>query len=188
MVLTTYPSLPPVRRREVYRYAGCREATSAMDELLDACLRELDDGIRAAVCYLPVTVTVTGEVCDFGCCQLRSAQLARLLQPCREAVLFCATVGVAIDRLVGKYIAVSPSRAVMLQAMGAERIEALCDAFCETVSGATVRYSPGYGDLPLSAQRELFRVLAPPKHIGVCLTEGLLMSPTKSVTAIVGVR
>ena len=48
------------------------------------------------------------------------------------------------------------------------------------------RFSPGYGDLPLTAQREMFRMLECEKRIGVYLNESLLMSPSKSVTAIVG--
>ena len=49
------------------------------------------------------------------------------------------------------------------------------------------RYSPGYGDLPLGLQREISRILNMPKEIGVSLTEALLMTPSKSVTALVGV-
>ena len=48
------------------------------------------------------------------------------------------------------------------------------------------RFSPGYGDLPLSLQRDIFRVLDCPRKIGLTLNESLLMSPSKSVTAIVG--
>ena len=48
------------------------------------------------------------------------------------------------------------------------------------------RYSPGYGDLALESQREFFRVLNVTKTIGVSLTEGCLMVPTKSVTAFIG--
>ena len=49
------------------------------------------------------------------------------------------------------------------------------------------RFSAGYGDLPLGVQREIFAALDCPKHIGLTLNDSLLMSPTKSVTAIVGI-
>jgi len=49
------------------------------------------------------------------------------------------------------------------------------------------RFSPGYGDLPLAIQPELFRVLEVQKNTGITLTESLLMMPTKSVTALIGV-
>ena len=52
--------------------------------------------------------------------------------------------------------------------------------------GQRPRFSPGYGDLPLEVQRTLFSLLEPMRHIGLSLTDSLLMSPTKSVTAFVG--
>ena len=81
----------------------------------------------------------------------------------------------------------------MLQALGAERIEALCDSFCDFLAAEyaplTVRqrFSPGYGDLPLQNQRAFFDALQCHREIGLYLNESLLMSPTKSVTAIVGI-
>ena len=74
---------------------------------------------------------------------------------------------------------------------GMERIEALCDAFCKDLSmeyGAlTPRFSPGYGDLPLDIQRSVFRFLEPEIKIGLTLSESLIMCPSKSVTAFVGI-
>ena len=51
----------------------------------------------------------------------------------------------------------------------------------------TRRYSPGYGDLPLSVQPALLDALDAGRRLGVTLTESLLMVPMKSVTAVVGI-
>ena len=80
-----------------------------------------------------------------------------------------------------------------MQALGAERIEALCDAFCDSLiseKGVLLRprFSPGYGDLPLEVQKDIFSLLECHKRIGVSLNESLLMSPSKSVTAFVGLE
>ena len=80
----------------------------------------------------------------------------------------------------------------MMQAIGAERIEALCDAFCDDMEkemGVSLRprFSPGYGDLPLSVQKDIISLLEAPKRIGLSLNDSLLMSPTKSVTAFAGI-
>ena len=111
-----------------------------------------------------------------------------------KAVIFASTVGIGMDRLIGKYNRISPSRAVVLQAIGSERVESLCDSFedylRERMGGEVKlrpRYSPGYGDLPLSFQRDVFALLDCPRNIGVSLGESLLMTPEKSVTAIVGI-
>jgi hypothetical protein len=81
----------------------------------------------------------------------------------------------------------------MLQALGSERVEALCDEFCrlmaiESKRELRPRFSPGYGDLPLELQRDIFRLLEPSRRIGVVLNDSLLMSPSKSVTAIIGIE
>ena len=171
------------------RYAACRESDEATLALLNTCREELFPKLRYAVCYTELAVSVVGNDCHVGPMTFTSADLARYLSPCRRAVLFAATIGVEADRLIAKYSRTSPARAVLMQALGAERVEALCDAFCDSLSGAlSSRFSAGYGDFSLSAQRELFAVLQPEKAIGVCLNESLLMSPTKSVTALVGIK
>ena len=81
-----------------------------------------------------------------------------------------------------------------LQALGSERVEALCDEFEKDIKkelgGEGVffrpRFSPGYGDLPLEFQKDIFRLLECPRRIGISLGESLLMTPSKSVTAIIG--
>ena len=47
------------------------------------------------------------------------------------------------------------------------------------------RFSPGYGDWPIQAQPEMLR-LAKAHEIGISLTSSLMLTPRKSVTAIIG--
>lgn len=51
----------------------------------------------------------------------------------------------------------------------------------------TGRYSPGYGDWPLAVQPLLARLLDTPRQIGLCVQENCLMTPRKSITALLGV-
>ena len=50
------------------------------------------------------------------------------------------------------------------------------------------RYSPGYGDYPLSEQQRLLTILDAPRTVGVSLTDTLVMAPSKSVSAVIGVK
>ena len=121
---------------------------------------------------------------------LKSASLAAYLENSSRVILFAATIGSEFDRLLARYSHISPSKAILLQAIGAERIEALCDAFCREESkkhSLKPRFSPGYGDLPLSAQKIFFNLLQPQKRIGLTCNDSFLMSPSKSVTAFVAV-
>lgn len=183
---------PPYNVREVLRYAGSRDDDAVL-ALFEACRAEIAAGLSYKACYLPLSVCVKGDLCDFGAFTAKSKDLARNLDGCEKAVVFAATIGVGIDRLIAKYSVLSPAKALLLDAIGTERIEALCDRFCDDVAReyqtyCRPRFSPGYGDLPLSFQKEIFSVLNCRKHIGVSITDSLMMSPSKSVTAIVGLN
>ncbi len=182
---------PPFCEREILRYAGCKEAEEAATALMRACVEEAKPVLTYKVCYLELPLQRTGDMCGLGNFTMASKQLANNLKGCERALVFAATVGVGLDRLIAKYGHIAPSKALMMQAIGAERIEALCDAFCEDMErtyGAELRprFSPGYGDLALEVQRSIFGLLECEKRIGLTLNDSMLMSPSKSVTAIVG--
>lgn len=182
---------PPIDRREVLRYMGGREASEEVAELLTSAIEEAKNAFsyRAIVCELPIVSN--GERLDLGFATVESRDLSKNLAGCDRILLLAATVGVGIDRLMARYGRLSPARALCMEAIGSERVEALCDAACEVLSREygtlRPRFSAGYGDLPLSLQRDIFEYMQCHKHIGLTLNESLLMSPAKSVTAIIGV-
>ncbi len=188
------PAEPPVNRREILRYAGCRGG-GAEGLPLEECLRLSAGVLSYRVVWETFPVSAQEDTVDLGFARVRSAALARSLAGCGSALVFAATVGLGMDRLIARYERVSPSTALLLHAVGTERIESLCDAFCRGQNTALAekglalrpRFSPGYGDLPLAFQREIFRALECEKRIGLTLTDSLLMSPAKSVTAIAGI-
>ena len=186
---------PPVDRREIFRYMGGRGAAdAATDALIGSVIDEAMPRLSYRVCWSEAVVTRAVRGVMLGTVMAEGESLARHLQDSTRALLFAATVGLEIDRMVAKYSHCEPSRALALQAFGAERVEALCEAFlrerCEEYNTLGVsllpRFSPGYGDLPLEVQRELIAILDCPRKIGLSLCDSLLMTPTKSVTAIVG--
>ena len=124
-----------------------------------------------------------------------SASLRNHLAGCHAVYLVCTTIGAAFDALQRRTAATSPSDAFILQAIGAAAIEAWTDETeleirreLKEDESLVSRYSPGYGDYPLEAQRTLFALLDAPRTVGVSLTDNLLMVPSKSVSAIIGVR
>ncbi len=181
-VLTKKYNDLPICEKEILRYAGCKDESAKISELLNSCLDEVSGKLSYSVCYCELDVTVCDDVCDFGIFSTQSGDLAKGLKGQNKVILFAATLGVEIDRLIKKYSKISPSRALMFQAIGTGQIEALCDAFCDDV-GVNRRFSPGYGDLTLLIQKNIFDVLNCTKYIGISLNDSLLMSPSKSVTA-----
>lgn len=183
--------LPPLCEREALRYAACRQPDEQTLSLLRDCWQEAEPVLRPQICWLQLPVTTTEDLCDLGIFQLPSRKLAAHLAGCQQVVLLGATVGVELDRLIARNSRLSPARALLLQAIGTERVEALCDWFCahyeaEHNCHLTARFSPGYGDLPLESQLKIFPVLDCSRKIGLTLNGSLLMSPSKSVTALAG--
>ena len=120
--------------------------------------------------------------------------LLQHLEGCAEAYLACGTIGPGLDALQRRVSVTSGADALIVQAVGAALIERYMDDVeneirAELASGETLvtRYSPGYGDFPLEAQREILAILDTPRKIGVSLTDSLLMVPSKSVSAVIGV-
>lgn len=192
--LRHYP-LPPIDPETVLRYMGDRSPSGEVRALLADCIAECADAFTPKVCFAEFPLTLTDTCADLSFAAVSSKSLTAHLAGCTRIMVFAATVGLEIDRRIRKNTRLSPARALCLQAIGTERIEALCDIFeaeirRETAAhGAKIRtrFSPGYGDLPLSLQTGIFQVLACPQKIGLSLNESLLMSPSKSVTAIIGI-
>lgn len=186
---------PPLCEQEVFRYAGCPKATEETRTLMRSCFEELRGVLTYRVCFATVPLAVHGTVCDLHFVTVDSTALSRQLKHCHHALVFGATVGLELDRRIARYSRQSPAKALMLQAIGAERIEALCNQFCQDIdqelslSGQhlTSRFSPGYGDLPLTMQPSIFSFLDCNRQIGLTLNNSLFMSPSKSVTAIAGI-
>ena len=86
------------------------------------------------------------------------------------------------------------AKAAIVQAAGAAGIESYVDQVEDSIRQDAIkrgwylrpRFSPGYGDFALDHQKDIFQILECEKRIGLTLTEGNLMMPSKSVTAIIG--
>jgi cobalamin-dependent methionine synthase I len=199
MVRVAYYSvsdLPSPERKEILRYAGAKEGAEGVSALLGDCLTEAEGSLSFGVCYRLFPIEEKGDFLSLGFTQTKSEVARRALAECDTVLLFAATVGHGLDRLLSRYSRLSPARALLLQAIGAERIEALCEHFLAQIgedvkeAGSVLcpRFSPGYGDLPLALQKDIFAALDATKRLGLTLNESLLMTPSKSVTAIVGIK
>ena len=179
--------------RQALRYAGVRGQSAEAVELLRQAEAAISDKLSYRVCFRVLPLSVEGDECIMADTVIKSRSVAELLCGCDRAVVFAATVGVGFDREVARLSVRSAALAHMADALASERIESLCDRFSDRIkeeysAEATRRFSPGYGDLPLQFQEVMFRLLSPEKHIGLSLTSSLLMTPTKSVSAVFGLR
>ena len=188
--------------KEVQRYMGYHGITDIAPEIrakIDKAVDQisLQSHPRIISKEFPVTlegndVTLHAESEDVV---FHSEGLSRNLNGCCGAILLAATIGPACDMLVRRASVTSAADASVYQAAGAAAIESFLDDYNDKLKASyeaqglflRPRFSPGYGDLKLDHQKDWFRLLDITRQIGIELTDSLLMVPTKSVTAIIGI-
>ena len=188
--------------KEVIRYLGYRGAVpdDSVREEIGECIGELQKEVTPRFVYERFPLSVKTEqdgtpLLNLGELEIRSRDLAKNLEGCCGVYIMAVTLGPGPDRLIRRASVGQMSRAVVLQAAAAAMTETWCDQINERIRQEAERdglctrprYSPGYGDLPLELQEDISRILNMPKEIGVSLTKTLLMTPSKSVTALIGV-
>ncbi len=130
----------------------------------------------------------------FGNLAVKSKNLGKNLQGCDKIVLFGATLGIEVDQLLSRTSKTDMAKTVVLQACAAALLEEYCDECQEQVRAELQaegrflrpRFSPGYGDFPIECQKNVIQMLDSAKRIGLTVTESFMMTPSKSVTAVIG--
>ncbi len=169
---------------EALRYLGIRGDPPA--ELL-ASLSALAEELQTRI-----TPRFTWTLARKDTLLLPGEMTRSMLADCQDCALLVCTLGSEFDQWVRRGQSRDMSRAVMLDALGSVYVEAGCDAAEEAIHARfpgmylTDRFSPGYGDLPLTCQADLLN-RAGGGRIGVTVTDASLMLPQKSITAIVGI-
>ena len=194
IIFKTYDKIV-LNEREAFRYMSCKSPDEQMKRLFEECLSECLGALSYKACWREFPLLFCGDEINLGFARTKSRALFTNLKGCGKIVLFAATVGHEMDRLIKKQSLLSPAKSVCLQAIGSERVESLCDTLNAELKEQykkqgfllKPRFSPGYGDLSLSLQREIMPALDCAKLLGISLGENLMMSPSKSVTAIIGV-
>lgn len=181
---------------EVLRYMGCppEKADGALKAQVEDCAREVLSAVRPRWSWRAVEIAFEdGGVRLEGGLLLPGEDLKRHLTGCGRAVVFCATLGAEVDTLIRRAERLDMGRALALDCCASAAVEEVCDRIemelQEKFPGCSFpfRYSPGYGDLPLEVQGPLLDLLDAPRRAGLCATASNLLTPRKSVTAILGV-
>ena len=174
----------PPDRREILRYAQLPNRAPAPETLpLEECLAQIRGRVRCRAVWRQYPLKVSPSGLDLGFAQTESKSLARRLEGCQAILLFACTAGAEMDRLIARGKLLSPVRGLLLHAIGAQQVEGACDKLCAALAAEF----PGW-ELPLALQRQLTEALDCPRTLGISLGESLLMTPSKSVTAIIGMK
>lgn len=125
---------------------------------------------------------------------LEGRDIAHHLEGACEAALMVVTLGLSSESLLRREATLNPTDGLLVDACASSLVESAANELSRLVeerahergmrSGS--RFSPGYGDFPLSAQRAFLDAVGAGKALGVSVTRGDLLVPSKSITAVSG--
>lgn len=188
-----------VNRNEVLRYMGYKgqELSEEFKDRIDFCreliLKESDFRYVSEVHYIE-HLEDSVWIKDSNL-YLKGADIKKHLFGCSKVLLMAATLGNKVEKIIKLKEFNNLEEAIILDAAATTLIEEFCDfieeEFLKEIKGEnksiTFRYSPGYGDLPIETQRDFLRVLNCERKIGLLVNGSNILTPRKSVTAIIGV-
>jgi cobalamin-dependent methionine synthase I len=128
--------------------------------------------------------------------KIESADIAKLLKDCFMVYGIAVTIGADIENKRDDFLSKKETfNALILDSCGSVAAEAFIrDAYnqihnIEKSKGNTLtkRYSCGYGDWRLEGQKDFLNWLGADK-ISINLTDGYMMKPEKSISALIGVK
>ena len=185
----------PFDEKEILRYAMLPSFAPKPEELpLQECLKAAKGAAQCRAVWRRYLLVRDGDTLDLGFAKTDSRDLKKHLEGCGEILLFACTAGAETDRRIARAKLLSPARGLLMHAIGAQQVEGGCDRLCARLAQQfpdrqlTDRFSPGYGDLTLEMQRDVMAALDCVRTVGITLTDSLLMTPSKSVTAIIGMK
>lgn len=188
---------------EVLRYMGYRgqgisaEMGGRIDETVARCI-DLARPRASIRCFDVVGVRDDAGVPVVGLAgtvlELRGRSIAEHLDGAVAVAVLAVTVGMGVERELRRLSLTDTVGQVVFDAAGTALVERAADAAEASVVGMAAerglfcnhRFSPGYGDLPLETQVPLLATLDAQRRLGIALSDSLLMTPTKSVTALIG--
>jgi hypothetical protein len=187
--------------QEALRYFGAFDNSKQALATVQTAYADLQDKLQPRYTAVQFSCTVDADRVALNIkgsaperAVFHSKNLARHLQGCQELYLFAATLGVQVDVALRRLTLSSAALGAAGQAVAAALIETYCDDCCRELEAKLPpgyqlksRFSPGYGDWPLQEQKVFFPLLGCAKTIGLTLTDGCMMAPIKSVTAVIGI-
>lgn len=177
--------------KQAARYFGARgEPDEATLALLEKCAAPLLAAATPRAVWLKASVEALR-----GAGILLGGDVEKHLAGCGQAVLLAVTLGPNVDAQIRRAGVGDIAAGVASDALGSALAEQAADAAeaeLRQMAAAegnylTGRFSPGYGDWPITVQPLVAEALDTVRRAGLCVTDSNLMTPRKSVTAIMGV-
>lgn len=162
-----------------------------IDDTIAKCESELRKVVQCRYSAARVNVSYPHDgIIDLGFGEFKSLDLYRNLGGAKEAFIFAVTIGMSVDRHLMKLYSLSAAEHFISDGIASALAEAACDRVNEILSDGLdcrKRFSPGYGDFPLELQPKVLETVNAGRLLGITLSSSLLMTPKKSITAVMGI-
>ena len=185
----------PVKQLILNRGETARRLHTAKNfemEQIDECLEELKKTVNCKFAAVRCKVRYLSDDClDIGFGAFKSITLMKNFQGCKEAFVFAVTLGHGVERLLAQLSLVSPAKHFIADALASSMAESAANLTDKLVKGDILcrpRFSPGFGDLGLEIQPKILEMVNAQRLLGITTNKSYMMSPGKSVTAIMGIK
>lgn len=189
VIQTARPALPQSPDyRQAARYLGVYTEDAQTQQLLEGCAPALWAAAQPRAAWVCVPISAL-DGWNLG------TDMAAHLSGCHWVCLLAVTLGSGVDGLLRRLSATDVARATATDSLASTLIEQVSDqlekALRTDLEGKgnylTGRFSPGYGDSSLELQLRLCTLLDTSRKMGLSVTDTLLLTPRKSITALLGV-
>lgn len=189
-----------INKNEIYAYLGIvgEQPDSLTQSLVDTSIAEIIAAAEPREIHTPFNLGFLHDGSPYISSEkftLIGQDVSAHLTGCFECIMLAVTLGSQIDRIIRIAQVKDMAKAVILDCCASVFMEQICDQISAGLQAeyenqglyTTMRYSPGYGDLPLSTQDLFINLLDTNRKIGLTQSKEHLLLPRKSVTAIIGI-
>lgn len=179
-----------MNKKAILNYLGIyNEVDEKTKRLIDECKEEVKEIAHFKVITKEFSLSHKPLSIKELQLEFNSKDLDFYFQDCHKCLVIACTLGIQIDRKIKYYEHIDMAKAVVFDAVSSCYLEECCDEYEKGLDlGAhTFRFAPGYGNLALSLNIPLSKVLQIDKKIGVSINDGGLFVPMKSMLGIIGI-
>ncbi len=191
-----------INRKAVWGLLGYRFKTTvitpSVKSLVENCFREMESLIDPKGVYLIRKIDHKNDFIKLKNTDvvLRGESMSKLLKDSYAVIFMAVTIGPGIDERIKLETETGHvEKALIFDVIGSEAVEAVANSLNSLLdtqarharSFLTMRFSPGYGDLSLEFQREIYKELKL-DELGIKINEKNLLYPQKTITAVIGIE
>lgn len=175
-----------------YKGQDIASISNTLEEVIEEVLKISQ--IKYIIDYQEITLQEENLIVLKNGLELKGSAISKRLQNCNKVAIIIATIGCEYDKKLLSLQNTDALKAALFDGAGSALVEEVMNKLNNKIKTVhidkqiTKRFSAGFGDLPLETNKAMINIYNATRRLGIVINENLLMTPSKSVTAIVGIR